>query len=229
MTFVNMSYTHPTKQQRLSMWNDFSEKVKKDYKPKDIYFPSYNAQRLLAKWRSFGKKMTGDTYCFTEPQDNELLFINLPLCIKTISEHEALFSTILETELSPEEIARNLGVKNSPVWERILKSHLLTGLLCGFGLENAKGFHICTQPKESCSSASTRPTSVFIKNHPKFSEINIPSFGVYPGGEGVVTRYKSEREAIIAACSDHAFKKLALKKLKQKRRRDYHLEIVDPE
>jgi len=216
MTFINMSYTRPTKKQRLSLWNDYPEEIKQEYKPKDIFFPSYDAQRLLAKWRTVDEEITKDTYRFIELPHHELLFINIPLCIKIISEHRALFSSLLEADLPPEELAKNLAAKSSLLREKLLENHLLTGLLCGFGLENASQFHICTHQGKKCSTPSSSPTDVFIKDHPKLSEINIPLFNVFPGGEEVVARYKSEREAILAAHSDKNFKKFALKMLKKK-------------
>jgi hypothetical protein len=78
---------------------------------------------------------------------------------------------------------------------------------------------VSTHQGKKCSTPSSSPTDVFIKDHPKLSEINIPFFNVFPGGEEVVARYKSEREAILASYSDKNFKRCVLKMLKKGERR----------
>jgi len=217
MSLVDMSYMPPTKEQRLQVWNDHPASFKEKYSSEDLYFRPSNDRVILKKWKKFESKLLGNKFRFIEIEDHDLLFINIELTKKLILDYQDVFKNLLGENITPEEIINCMENSSSKYWHLISQNHKALGLLLGYGLHNATCFQKFMEDRlnPELSYASTTSSKTFRQEHPKLSNVSIPGFRVFPGGENQVERYKLERKEILSKCSNRDFPKTALKHLKE--------------
>lgn len=217
ISLIDMSYIPPSKEEKYKIWHDFPDKIKLKHSVNDVFFPSYNCQKILNEWQKIEQKFVGSKYRFISTKKGNVYFINIPLALSTIQEHFNLFKTILNSDISEEEVLLSIGDSSSELWKRIEQGHVLRGVLFGYGMHNSLNFEKFLQgnPDIVDSSISSTPSKVAIEEHPKITSLNIPPFRVFEGGEDQLEKFKKKRMEILSECEKENFYSLTKRYLKQ--------------
>lgn len=150
-------------------------------------------------WKTIPNKHLAKNFILTEiefPDCRMLLFINIKNTIAVMRENHILFSEVLGNHFNPETVVIELqnGIQDS--WRQILANYKLTGILLGYGKENARRFKE-RKEGEVAPSENNDPrikAECYLNGRP----FRVPIFVILDEieSDAVVKKYKKEREEI---------------------------------
>lgn len=201
MTWIDFSYKPPSKHEKYEIWASLKDETRKAHSLKELQFPNYNAQNTLANWKKIEKGFPWNQYRLIYGEHNIVYFINVESFTEIYRKHQKLFEIVLGGNTTLQEILDSVGDENSQIWTRLKSSHLLCGILLGFGIENAKGFEqSLNNPNDSSSSylSVEKGNWAIYSDKPKVTDLPLPAFRVFTDGEDTLHHYREQRERIIS-------------------------------
>jgi hypothetical protein len=156
---------------------------------------------LWDKWIAWKEKHIGRRFLFAmRPLGEENLFsvgiLNVQEAIWIMKEHYPVFREFVGREFDPMEVALEFENPNSLFWKEIEKSHILQGILFGFGEKNAYFFD---REREGAKLECISVGIVRDRRGGKIRVIPLPTFrSYYSNGDldPVLERYREERKEI---------------------------------
>lgn len=174
----------------------------------------YNFDENYEKWLKIKDRFQIRQYlfgAFPEPFVAEgdkietILFVNIEMTLRTLIAYYDNFRRLLGYDFDPFEVVFEVENRDSPFWNAVLKEHVLTGILVGYGLDDPWFFQWSMQYKD----ASGKPGE-FIRTLPSGFDTDeeiqhynaqnflLPTYRVYGihQGKEPLQSYKTEREHI---------------------------------
>lgn len=164
------------------------------------------------KWKGIKDRFNIRQYLFGEfisPIDAEttvILFVNIESAIKTIIASYEDFRRILGIDFDPVQVVFEAENKESPFWNAVMKSHVLMGILHGFGKENSWFFDWEIRHKDSDNKIGaffkSLPSKVYEEKnirHQTPDNFMLPifgSYGLHPTDTALIEKYKEEYKVI---------------------------------
>lgn len=108
---------------------------------------NYDLDRNWNKWQSVRKKVGHPNFLYrVTPTENPNVkmvdLLNLEKAREVLKSHYQLFAKVLEDNFDIDSTLNEFENTNSEFWKLVFSSHLLTGLLYGFGEENSTFFDL---------------------------------------------------------------------------------------
>jgi hypothetical protein len=166
-------------------------------------------------WKKTPNTRIGKNYILTEmqfPDCKLLVFINIKNTISVMNEHYTLFSEVLGNHFNPHEIVNELRIGKQDSWRKIFAHYNLTGILLGYGKENACRFKETSKRSRVSENNDPRIQSEFyLKQRP----FRLPIFVILDEDEGnsLIEKYKNERKAIKEKYEGRDFLSVTLSRL----------------
>ncbi|NGX44943.1 MAG: hypothetical protein K940chlam2_00083 [Chlamydiae bacterium] len=174
---------------------DRAKKLKKlkEYCDQNL-LPSY-----WEKWMHWIKNHPSKNFLFLKRPTiyeslSNLSVLNVVEASWIMQEHYDLFSRELGMEFDPFSMSLEFDNPESPFWEKIFSSHLLQGILLGFGERNSYFFNLEMQDEKPLSNPSRGvgdSSCSFKLPLPAFRSYTVP-----PNQDPIIVKYKEEKEEI---------------------------------
>jgi hypothetical protein len=156
---------------------------------------------LWTRWKKSHSLESGQ-FLLLEVEDSEqinLLLINKPLLRKTLSEHYEDFASCMSGEFDAEELIGDVQ-RLKELFHRSSKSHLLMGVIFGYGYNNAQKYR--SQQFQDADSGCSIDIKDYIrtrvKRHVTLSDLVLPTFAHFTNPDPQVLQYEKERAEIQA-------------------------------
>lgn len=172
------------------------------------YSQNYDLDKNWEKWIAWKKTQGPSPFLFAKRSSDSLMssgyIINVREVIWSLQKHYALFSRELGQDFDPVEVALEFENLQSTFWDKVFASHLLQGILHGYGERNAYFFarqmdQSTTQEEQEKCCNLFKSEIVKNKEEGSLADLQLPSFRSYqlPYGEDpMIARYKREKEYI---------------------------------
>jgi hypothetical protein len=144
---------------------------------------------------------------------NLLVFLNTELTIRAMKEYYSEFKRIASSDFDPITEVDNLRLGKHDLWRRIFSDFVCTGVLLGYGIENARLFEKLYSERvkgslqeEYQASENTDPrikADCYLNGIP----FRLPVFVMFDKRESeeLLSTYKNERERIKKFYADKNF------------------------
>jgi hypothetical protein len=144
---------------------------------------------------------------------NLLVFLNTELTIRSMKEYYSEFKRISGSDFDPSVEVDNLRLGKHDLWCRIFRDFVCTGVLLGYGIENARFFEKLYKERIKGNSQEEYQASENIDPRIKADcylngiPFRIPVFVMFDKKESeeLLRKYKNERERIKKFYADKSF------------------------
>lgn len=190
------------------LWKDLPEQTqKKNLAKLEQHVDKYDLPTNWEKWEQWRKKKPKGRFLFAKKSTEcDQLFtidiLNVQEAAWSIQKHYHTFKAELGKDFDPLEAVLEFEDPNSTFWESVYSSHLLRGILHGFGERNAYFFDLQMKLNEEDSKEIPIFTSNGISRDRaggSLKKIPLPMFRSYSPDkqeDPIYLRYKDEREKI---------------------------------
>jgi len=177
---------------------------------------------FLTNWKTWEKyanlpEFEMNNFVFIEEKRPELFgihFINKKNILQCVKDNLDIFQEVLGENITPEAVLQSL-LSGEDIYEALKDSHILYGILFGFGAENARAFH------EKFELGLSLPEPVaFHQEDPDLHLLPLPYFSVfYPNKatDRLRKQYMKEREQILQIYEKGNFLEITLSRLLSKK------------
>lgn len=204
-------------------WYNFTDGQKNELQAYYDSLPSSEKEKLrtknlslkenFQKWQKIKERFSISQYLFgifPSPYDENaefLLFVNVEMTLRTLINYYSDFRRVLDYDFDPITVTFDVENKNSPFWKAVLNSHVLKGILFGYGRDNAWFFDWSMKydGKEGKIAAFVKAMpSLTYENQDITYDANIHhfplpifgSYGMYPSDTALFKQYRQEYKKI---------------------------------
>jgi hypothetical protein len=208
-----------------------------DYSPEDIvalreYFQQHPKvdyvlvdRQLEEGWEAWKNQAmpVSKKYVLAEvifPCSHMLVFVNIPNTIDVMNRHRGEFEEILGKGFEVQEIIEELQAGTYSKWVKLLSDPLTSGILLGYGTENARLFRdnlrngaVVTEIMPSENNDPRLKAECTLNGRP----FRLPIFGIYDqsASQRLLAQYKKERSTIQKYYSHKDFFDVTMKQFKE--------------
>jgi len=185
---------------------DYSEEEKKElYIQLEEYLDSYDLPANWEKWIAWSSKHLDRSFIFakkeTEVKDLFSIYIlDVQEAAWVLEKNYSWISRELGIEFDPLRVVLEFGDKNSFFWEKVFESHMVRGVLHGYGKRNAYFFDRSMELQEKNDfDLHTHPlfrSALNLKEKDSFPFPRFRSFSFDVAQDPVVQKYEVEKTEI---------------------------------
>jgi len=205
----------PSEEELKQIYNRLSQRTRNTYTFEQVAPHFIEEYESWKHWEQIKDQYLGNNFrFFKSPWHQEVLFFaNLSAVALILDKHYKEFKRAFGSDFEPVQMALEIDSPDSDFWKMCFKDHFLSGLLFGFGEENAKLFSWKLAGKQIGSHRFLSCKEVPESDGPPLSSLTLPSFVVYSPIDERVLFFKKMREEIFKLYEGKDFKELTLQLL----------------
>ncbi|MEX0961706.1 MAG: hypothetical protein WDZ28_02485 [Simkaniaceae bacterium] len=148
-----------TEEEWLKAYSSYMELIPSDRKAQVIedlkeYIAQYDLDVNWRRWKILQSKNVNSAFLFREVKTESpnvvlIKLINSKEVIKTLFKNYDIFKREVKIDFDPFEVTMEFENLESVFWEKVFNSHLLMGILYGYGIDNAYLFSEERKHKET--------------------------------------------------------------------------------